>query len=348
MLRNDLVLRAARRERTERTPVWMMRQAGRTDPAYRSLREQANLPQEAMFQDVDMATQASLLPVRFGVDAVIIYQDILTLLTPMGTPFVFRPGPHTDSPIATSTDIDRLCGLDPSTDMSFVGDTIQRVRKELDGEMPVLGFAGAPLTLAFFMLAGKSPGTTAGLPQKAMEVAPQAVHRLLDKLTDATIAYLAYQIEQGVDAFQLFESVADLLTPAQYKTFAHPYHQKIFAELKGRVPGILFAKEEPNIDLMVDSGAEVLSIGRCLDLAECKMRFGHKVAFQGNVDNMIVAHGTLEQIDHAVHDCVRAGDQHGHILNLSHGLLKETPFENVQQVIKSARHASHEPELQSI
>ncbi len=348
MLRNDLVLRAARREKTERTPVWLMRQAGRTDPMYLALRKQANLPQEEMFQNADLATQASLLPVRLGVDAVIIYQDILTLLTPMGMPFVFRPGPRADKPLSTSEDIDRLRGLDPASDMTFVGDTIHQVRQSLDGEMPVLGFAGAPLTLAFFMLAGQSPWPNAEQPLKALEAAPQDIHRLLKKLTDATIDYLAFQIEHGIDAFQLFESVADILTPEQYATFAHPYHKRIFTELKGRIPGILFAKEQTNVELMVDSGADVLSIGRCLDLAECQRRYGDKVAFQGNVDKTIVAGGTLAQVDEAVHECVRAGNQHGHILNLNHGLLKDTPFENVKRVIEAARHASRKPALETI
>ena len=340
MLKNDLVLRAARREKTERTPVWLMRQAGRTDPAYCALRQRVNQPLEVLFRDADFAVEASMLPVRLGVDAVIIYQDILTLLTPMGANFVFRPGPELDRPLTTAADFERLGGVDPASDMDYVGKTIRGVRKELGGSLPVFGFAGAPLTLAMFMLAGKSPGPDPTGPLAALESAPADVHKLLDKLTDATIAYLAYQIDEGVDAYQIFESMSDVLTPEQYATFAHPYHVRIFSELSGRAPGILFAKEQPNVELMAESGADVLSVGRCVDLAAAKARFGHKVAFQGNVDNTIVEQGSLQQIDEEVHRCVHAGGQEGHILNLNHGLLKDTPADHVQRVIQATGEAS--------
>jgi len=340
MLKNDLVLRAARREKTERTPVWLMRQAGRTDPAYRALREKVTHPLEILFRDADFAVEASLLPVRFGVDAVIIYQDILTILAPMGANFVFRPGPELKRPLTTAADFERLGGVDPASDMDYVGKTIRGVRKELDGRLPVFGFAGAPLTLAMFMLAGKSPGPDAKGPLAALESSPADVHKLLNKLTDATIDYLAYQIDEGVDAYQVFESMADVLTPKQYATFAQPYHVRIFSALKGRAPGILFAKEYPDVALMVESGADMLSVGRCVDLAAAKAGFGHKVAFQGNVDNAIVEKGSLDQIDEEVHRCVQAGNQEGHILNLNHGLLKDTPFDHVQRVIQATGEAS--------
>jgi len=339
-LTNDLVLRAARREKTERTPVWLMRQAGRTDPEYRALRERVPHPLEVLFRDADFAVEASMLPVRFGVDAVIIYQDILTILAPMGADFVFRPGPELDRPLTTAADFERLGGVDPASDMEYVGKTIRGVRKALDGRLPVFGFAGAPLTLAMFLLAGKSPSANPRGPLAALESAPGDVHKLLDKLTTATIDYLAYQIDEGVDAFQVFESMADVLTPKQYETFAHPYHVRIFSELEGRVPGILFAKEYPNVELMASSGADVLSVGRCVDLASAKARFGDRVAFQGNVDNAVVEKGTLSQIDEEVQRCVQAGGQEGHILNLNHGLLKDTPFDHVKRVIQATGEAS--------
>lgn len=348
MVDDHLLIRAARRERTERTPVWFMRQAGRCDPAYRELRQQTKLPLEVLFRDADLATQISCLPVRFGVDAVIIFQDILTLLGPMGAEFVFRPGPCLDKPLEGRREIDALRPPDPSSDLSFVGQTIRQVRQQLDGKLPVLGFAGAPLTLAFFLLAGKSPMQNAELPRHALETSPADVHRLLDKLTDATISYLAYQIQEGVDAFQLFESCADMLTPEQYAEFAHPYHLRIFSELKGKVPAILFAKEQPDLDLMVDSGADVISIGRCLDLASCKEKYGDRVAFQGNLDNTLLATGSVEELDDAVRRCVLAGGRQGHIFNLNHGVLEHTPLERVQRVIRIVREVGQEMAQQTV
>lgn len=337
MLKNDLFLRAARRERTERTPVWLMRQAGRTDPAYRALRERANLPLEAFFRDSDLAAETSLLPKRLGVDAIILFTDILTPLAPMGAPFVFRPGPRLERPWRGPADVGSLCKLDPASDLPFVGRALRSIREALNDELPVLGFAGAPLTLAFFLLEGESPGENPTRTRAFMADDPAGFHRLLDMLADMTIDYLAYQCEQGADAVQLFESMADLVSAAEYEAFAHPYHVKIFSALAGRAPTILFARERRELDLMVSSGADVLSVGRCVDLAEAKRRYGDRVAFQGNVDNTLVATGSLTDIDDAVRACLEAGEQEGHILNLSHGLLKDTPLSSVRRVIDTAK-----------
>lgn len=333
MIKNDLLLRAARRERTERTPVWLMRQAGRCDPKYRAIREQSDLPLENVFRHADLATEISLLPKRFGVDAIILFQDILTPLAPMGASFQFRPGPRLDAPVRCPRDVDSLKRYDPSDKLGFVTKAIQLVQEALNGELPLLGFAGAPLTLAFFLIEGRSPGSDPRHVRAMMQEEPAVFHRLLDRLTDMTVDYLTLQIEAGVDAVQLFESLASALTQSEYEEFAQPYHVKIFSELSDRVPRILFAKEFPDVELMVASGADVLSVGSCVDLADAKRRFGHRVAFQGNVDNQVVATGTFERIDQAVRECVAAGDHEGHILNLDHGLLQDTPLRNVTRMI---------------
>lgn len=334
---NDLLLRAMRREPVERTPVWLMRQAGRFDPEYRALREQADLPLEAMFREPELAARISLLPKKFGVDAIIFFQDILTPLAPMGAEFIFRPGPILDTPIRTAGDIDALRSYDPTDKLGFVSETLRLVRSELAGELPVLGFAGAPLTLAFFLIEGGSPGSSASHVRALMNDHPSLMHTLLDRLADMTADYLALQVEAGVDAVQLFESVADMVSREQYEEFAHRYHTKIIAKLGRRVPTILFAKEQPAIDLMVESGADVLSVGACVDLGEAQRLYGHRVAFQGNVDNRLLAQGTTDEIDSAVRDCLDAGGRCGHILNLNHGLLKDTPVDNVVRFIESAR-----------
>lgn len=336
-LTNDLLLRAARRERTERTPVWLMRQAGRTDPAYRDLRERADLPLEALFRDPTLAAEISLLPQRLGVDAIILFQDILTPLAPMGGEFIFRPGPRLRQPIRNAGDLAALKPFDVSTELDFVAQAIGQVRRSLRGALPLLGFAGAPLTLAFFLIEGTSPGQDAAKCRAMMRDDPVSLHRLLDRLSDMTADYLGLQIESGVDAVQLFESLADLLTPQQYREFAHPYQTQVFSKLGQRVPTILFAKEQPDVDLMADSGASVLSVGTCVDLAEARSRLGHRVGFQGNVDNHMLATGTFGDVDEGVVRCVHAGGHEGHILNLSHGLLKQTPLDNIKRLIETTR-----------
>lgn len=339
MLKNDLVIRAAKRQRTERTPVWLMRQAGRFDPAYRALRERVDLPLEEAFRTPDLAAEISLLPRRFGVDAIIFFQDILTPLAPLGAEFVFRPGPVLESPIRTVSDVDALRPFDPSSELPYVPKTLGLVREALAGDLPLLGFAGAPLTLAFFMIEGKSPGADPKHARAMMTAEPALFRRLLDLLTDMTADYLKLQIEAGVDAIQLFESTADLVSRDEYERFALPTHVRIFEKLGDAVPRILFAKDRLDVDLMAASGADVLSVSSKVDLAAARRQYGDRVAFQGNVDNHMLAAAdtTTDDISRAVRACVEAGGHEGHILNLGHGLLKNTPPENVSWLIEACR-----------
>ena len=353
-LKNDLLLRASKCLPVERVPVWMMRQAGRSDPLYRQIRQELNLPLERLFRtcpapmsdtDVEWAVKISLLPKRIGVDAIIVYKDILTPLAPMGAHFRFSPGPVLSQPIRTQSQVNALCPLDdPHVQLEYTGHVICTLRETLAGELPLIGFAGAPLTLAFFLIAGESPMKRgAGISEKAtpifqiMAEAPQLLHHLLDKLTDMTINYLNYQISQGAQIVQLFESIADVLSREMYETFALPYHQRIFAALNSDAPGILFAKECTYVNLMHQSGADVLSIGKCVDLQKAKTEIGGSMAFQGNVDNDIVRDGTFSDITEAVHNCIKQGGKTGHILNLSHGLHRDTPFENVKHFVQIAK-----------
>ena len=353
-LKNDLLLRASRCLPVERVPVWMMRQAGRSDPVYRQIRRELNLPLERLFRtcpapmsqtDVESAVKISLLPKRIGVDAIIVYKDILTPLAPMGAHFRFNPGPILDPPIRTQAQVDALRPVDePPTQLAFTGNVIRRLRETLNEELPLIGFAGAPLTLAFFLIAGESPIKRGeGISEKAapvlqmMQEAPELLHRLLNKLTEMTINYLNYQISEGVQIVQLFESIADVLPRQIYEEFAFPYHQQIFAELNPESPGILFAKECNYLDLMHQSGADVLSVGKCVDLSKAKVNTNDAVAFQGNVDNDILRDGTLADITVAVETCLKQGGKTGHILNLSHGLHRDTPFENVKHFVHIAK-----------
>ena len=333
---NDLLLRAIRHEPVPRVPVWLMRQAGRCDPAYRAYRERAGLGLHALFRDPEHATALSLLPRRFGVDAIIMYQDILTPLEPMGADFDFAPGPVLAEPLRTAVQVRRLRPIDPPGQLAFVGREIAALRGELAGELPLLGFAGAPFTLAAFLVEGGSPGTMERTLSFAREQ-PAAFGDLLARLTDMTLAYLNYQAACGVDAVQVFESVADLLPRDVYETFAQPTHERIFAGLAPGLPGILFAKGSPYPDLMLKSGARVLSLGAGADLRAVLRAGGGRVAVQGNVDNRILAQGRPEDVAAAVRACIAQGGGRGQILNLNHGVLPETPLDNVLAFVAAAR-----------
>lgn len=355
-LKNDRILRAARRLPVDRVPVWMMRQAGRSDPAYRRIREDINLPLEHLFRTcpvpmsdvaVEWAVKISMLPKRIGVDAIIVYKDILTPLCPMGAHFRFTPGPVLSEPIRNRKQVEALRSLDDApTQLAFTGKVIRKLRETLDSELPLIGFAGAPMTLAAFLIAGTSPmqrdGSGSSAPAKVVfqmiAEAPALMHQLLTRLTDATITYLNYQIAEGVQIVQLFESVADMIPRAMYEEFVLPYHQRIFTELDASVPAILFAKECAALDLMHQSGADVLSIGKCVNLARAKAETAENpIAFQGNVDNDLLRDSTFADITKAVHDCLKQGGKIGHILNLSHGLHRDTPFENVKHFVHAAK-----------
>ena len=331
---NDLFERAARGEETPRPPVWLMRQAGRTDPAYNALRERERKPLEELFRDAQLSAEISLLPKRLGIDAIIFFQDILTPLAPMGCPFKFRPGPVTESPIRSAAQIERLTPYDVAQELPFVGETLRLVQDELDGELPVLGFAGAPLTLATFMIEGKSFGETADSTVRFLGETPEAMHALLEKLTRMTIDYLKYQIESGAFAVQLFESVAYLFTAQMYQEFALPYHQRIFGALRGLAPTIIFARAWGNVLDLDASGANILSIDSALSIADARAMAGEARVIQGNLSNRLLCDGTFEEIEQAARDIVESGGRRGHIFNLDHGLLRETPYENIEFLMK--------------
>lgn len=336
-VKNDLVLRAARGEKTERTPVWLMRQAGRTDPNYVLLKEDRGLHLEQMFRNPELAAEVSCLPQRLGVDAIIVFQDILTPLDPMGAPFIFRPGPVLEKHFSIPADIERLNSYDVAEELAFVPESIRLCYEILHDELPVLGFAGAPFTLAVFLLEGKSFGDSAPKAEAFFEEHPELAYGLLEKLTDMTIDYLKLQIEAGAVAVQLFESAAHLAGPGLYNTFALPCQQRIFAALKGLAPTIHFARNVDDVAVLKAAGADVVSLPCTTTIEAARKVLGANHPVQGNVDNALLVDGTHEEITKAVEDCIRSGNHHGHIFNLSHGLLRETPYENVQLVVNVAK-----------
>ena len=336
VIKNDRLLRVLNHLPVDRVPVWMMRQAGRTDPEYNQLKKNDGRALEKLFADPEIAIKISLLPKRLGVDAIIMFQDILTPLTPAGAGFHFAPGPILEKPVRTMAQVKALRAFDPGVHLQSVSQILKGLNAELKGELPVLGFAGSPMSLAFFLIAGRSPNQKLAEVLAFIEEQAEISQALLDWLTVMTVDYLNFQIASGAHAVQLFESFADVIPLEIYKKFVQPTHEKIFSALATTAPSILFTKESPHLDLMLQSGASVLSVGNCIDLGYAQKQ-APEMIFQGNVDNKTLADGTKEDITQAIQKCFEQTGRKNHILNLNHGLLERTPFENVQHFVKAAK-----------
>ena len=335
-LKNDRLLRILNHLPVDRVPVWMMRQAGRTDPEYRKIRKIDGRPLENIFSDVETSIKISLLPKKLGVDAIIMFQDILTPLTPTGTFFRFAPGPVLSEPVRTMNQVKAIRELDSEKQLRTVGQIIKGINETLNGDLPLLGFAGSPMSLAFFMIAGSSPNQKHKEILEFIKDNPAFTQALLDRLMRLTVDYLNYQISSGVHAIQLFESFADVISLELYEKYVQPAHEKIFSSLNPNTPSILFTKESSHLELMLQSGATALSVGNCIDLESAKKK-PPSMIFQGNVDNKILADGSKEEISIAVEKCFAETNRKNHILNLNHGLLERTPFESVQHFVNVAK-----------
>jgi uroporphyrinogen decarboxylase len=309
-----------------------MRQAGRWDPEFKKLRQGRTFYEFS--EHVELAARASLLPRRFGVDGIILFYDITSLPVAMGQPFTLQEalGPVPEWPVRSLADVDRL---DPRPDperFRHLLDLLALVKRELAGELPVLVFAGAPFTVATYCIGtGKDMDATR---QFAREL-PDVWTRLLERLTTATIHFLTTLIAAGADVYQLFDSWAGLLTRAEYLNWAQPLHREVLTGASG-IPRILFVKEGPYLDLLCDSGADIISLGTCHDLAAARREYPSLV-FQGNVDEEILRGGTVEQVVAATRACVAAGGGQRHIVNLNHGVDRATPVENFQAFINTVR-----------
>ncbi len=329
---SHLLVRAARGEAIERVPVWAMRQAGRWDPEFRRIRDGAEF--FAFSEDVPKSTAATLCPKRFGVDGIILFYDITTLPLAMGLPFELKPfvGPYPDRPIRTMADLDRLNPDPAPQSYQHIRDLLKGVKAELKGELPVIVFAGAPFTVATYCIGtGKDLNATRAFIAEQ----PAVWDRLLKILSHATASFLMTLIADGADLYQLFDSWAGMLEPNEYDRFAQPFHQHILHTATG-VPRILFVKECPYLDRMANAGAEAVSLGSQHDLTAAQAMYPQLV-FQGNVDEEVLRKGTAEQVEAAVKACLKAGGGHRHILNLNHGVGKETPMANFEAYIRAAK-----------
>jgi uroporphyrinogen decarboxylase len=331
---DHLLIRAARGEVVERPPVWAMRQAGRWDPEFNKLR--AGLSFYEFSANVELSAKCSLLPKRFGVDAIILFYDITTLTVSMGLPFTLQPnrGPVPDHPVRTMEDVQRLDPEPRPETFGHIVGLLQRVQKELRGELPAIVFAGAPFTVATYCIGtGKNLDKTRSFIQEK----PAVWQALLERIQTATIYFLNVLIGEGAALYQLFDSWAGELTREEYLRWAQPCHRAIFAGSAG-APRVLFVKECPYLDLLTTSGAEVISLGSCHDLAAARRDYPQLV-FQGNVDEELLRSGTPEQVMEATKRCRIAGGGQRHIINLNHGVDKGTPVANFEAFIRAAKEA---------
>jgi len=327
-----LLIRAARGMPVERPPVWAMRQAGRWDPEFNRLRGKLSFYEFS--ENAELAAQASLLPRRFGVDAIILFYDITTLTVAMGQKYKLMPerGPVPDRPIRTMQEVEALDAQPDPDRYGHILKLLQLVRSELAGSLPVLVFAGAPFTLASYAIgAGKD---LAAIRRFADE---QSVvwEALLDKLGQATCDFLKTLTRAGADAYQLFDSWAGELTEAEYLRWAQPWHRTIL-QSDIDVPSILFVKECPYVRHLMASGANVVSLGVTHDLAVLRRQYPERI-FQGNVDEELLRSGTPEQVAAATLRCLHEGGGQRHIVNLSHGLDRATPVANFEAFVQTVR-----------
>jgi len=330
---NDRILRAARGEIIDRPPVWMMRQAGRYMQVYRTLRDQYPNFRERS-ENPELAAEISLQPFRaFAPDGVIMFSDILTPLPGLGINFeiIESRGPIIDPPIRTQAQIDALHQLDPEA-LPFIRQTLKIIHQEVGERATVLGFVGAPWTLAAYAIEGKSSKDYTVI--KAMAYSePEMLHSFLAKLTDAIATYACYQIECGAQVVQLFDSWAGQLSPEDYQTFALPYEKMIVEKVKAKYPTapiILYINGSAGIlDRLTKTGADVISLDWTVDIAEARARLGNQVAVQGNLDPGILF-GKPEYIRDRIHKLIAKAGKTGHIMNLGHGILSTTPEENAR------------------
>ena len=333
---NTRFLKACRREAVDATPVWFMRQAGRYMAEYRALRERHSLLE--ICRTPDLATEVTLQPIRrIDVDAAILFSDLLLPLEPMGLPFDFikGEGPQLERPIADEADIDRLRVFEPREALKHVLAAIRQIQGELDDRVPLIGFAGAPFTLASYAIEGGHSNNFART-KALMYGHPDAWHRLCGKLVDVVSDYLVAQIEAGVDAVQVFDSWVGTLNADDYREFALPHSKRIFDAIGARVPTIHFGTGTAMLlEDLRDAGGDVIGIDWRIPLDTAWERVGHDRAVQGNLDPTLLL-GPTSRLFAATDDVLaRAANRAGHIFNLGHGILPTTPLEHVQMV---ARH----------
>jgi uroporphyrinogen decarboxylase len=332
----DLFLRAARGERTARPPVWLMRQAGRYLPEYREVREEYTFLEA--IKSPAVAEEISLMPYeRFGVDGVVMYSDILTVLEPLGLSYHIESGvgPVVENPIETPEAVPTEYSP-VAEEIDYVGALLDRLDHALGVDAETVGFAGGPFTLASYAVEGGPSRSHMDL-RRFRARHPAAFRDLLSVFADVVAAYFQYQVEHGADVLQLFDTYAAALTPADYREFLLPLHQRIFDAVD--VPTIVFVRNVGgNLDLLTESGADVVSLDWTVDMEAAREELG-ETPVQGNLDPSHL-YGDEAFVAEKTREVVAAAGERGHILNLGHGVDKDTPVESVATVVETAKSIS--------
>ncbi len=337
-LKNDLLLRVARGESVPRPPVWMMRQAGRILPEYRALRAEAGSFVN-LVRSPEMAAEATLQPVdALGVDAAIIFSDILVIPEAMGLPYelIEKQGPRFPKTIESEADVEALLSGDAAAErLDYVYEALRLVRQRLAGRVPLIGFCGAPWTIFCYMIEGQGSKTFS----KAKAVLyrnPGMAHSLLDRITETSIAYLKRQVAAGAQIVQVFDSWAGALGPEQYRAFAVPYIERIVQALAPLVPVIVFSKGAWfALGELAHTGAHVLGLDWTVAPDFARSQVGPQVALQGNLDPCAL-YAPPEQVARATQEMLRAFGTR-HIANLGHGVYPDTPLEGVRAFIETVK-----------
>lgn len=337
------LLRAARGEVLDRPPVWMMRQAGRYMKVYRELRDRYPSFRDRS-ENPELAIEISLQPWRaFQPDGVILFSDILTPLPGMGIPFdiIESRGPVIEPAIRSQEQIDQLRPLEPEESLPFIRQILQTLRQEVGNQATVLGFVGAPWTLAAYAIEGKSSKDYVNIKRMAFSE-PAMLHSFLEKLADSIAVYVRYQIDCGAQVVQMFDSWAGQLSPQDYETFALPYQQRVVKQVKEThpdTPMILYINGSAGIlERMGKSGVDIVSVDWTVDMAEARQRLGENLGVQGNMDPCAL-YGSKDFIRDRILETIRKAGGNRHIMNLGHGVLPSTPEENVAFFFETAKQA---------
>lgn len=330
---NDTFLKACRRESVSHTPVWLMRQAGRYMKEYRALKEKHTFLE--MCRTPELACEVTLQPIKeFELDAAIIFADILLPLEGMGINLEFAKdmGPVISNPVRNAKDIENIRIIEPEEDVPFLMEAIKLVQGELNGKVPLIGFSGAPFTLASYIIEGG--GSRNYVQAKGlMYREPELWHTLMNKITEIIIRYLAAQVKAGVQAVQLFDSWVGCLGPAEYREFVLPYTKRVIDSVTD-VPLINFSTNTSTyLDTIREAGGDVISVDWRIPLDKAWDIIGHDVGIQGNIDPVILF-SSIPEIRKRAKDIIdRAGGRPGHIFNLGHGIIVETPVDHVRALI---------------
>jgi uroporphyrinogen decarboxylase len=327
-------LRACRRQKTPYTPIWLMRQAGRYMKEYRALRKKYSFLE--MCKNPELAAKVTLLPVeRFKLDAAIIFSDILIPLEPMGVAFEFAKGegPVFQHPLRERKDVEKLRVIEPEEEISFLMKAIRIVRRELDGKVPLIGFSGAPFTLVSYIVEGGHSKNYV-LTKSLMYRDRPTWNALMEKISEVLTRYLNAQIRSGVQALQIFDSWVGCLSPGDYAEYVLPYSKRVMEGVEKRVPLIHFATSNSTLlELMKHAGGDVIGVDWRVDIGEAWARLGYDVAIQGNLDPVILF-GPVGLIEKEVRRILgRIEDRPGHIFNLGHGILPDTPPDHVTALV---------------